>query len=171
MSFPVEFRQIALEDLHREAAIMKAEGWRFIQTHAVNAGEATDLYYAFMKDGTMVNLKIEGVTPDKPVPSITDMFLAAFVFENEARELFGVDMRDIAIDFAGAMYAPAVSEPMTIITPEMKERLEKEKKIAAVKAAKAAKAAKEAKEKAVEVAAANAADSAAPKTESEKTGE
>lgn len=128
MKFGMEFAPIALENLHREAAVMKTEGWRFIQTHAVNTDNGIDLYYSFMKDGHIKNLKVEGVTKEQAVPSVTDLFLAAFVFENEARELFGVDMRDIAIDFSGAMYAPAESEPMTFMTPEQKAARDKARK-------------------------------------------
>ena len=147
MTLVAEFLPLQLDQLHREAAILKTEGWRFIQTHAVNTDDGIDLYYSFMKDGCIANYRIAGVKSNQPVPSITDLFLAAFVFENEARELFGVDMRDIAIDFAGAMYAPAESAPMTFIAPEQKEAREKAAKIAAAKAAKAKKA-KEAKESA-----------------------
>ncbi len=138
MSFETEFRTIELDQLHREAGLMKVDGWRFMQTHAVNTDNGVDLYYSFMKGSQVVNLHIAGVQKNQTVPSITDLFLAAFVFENEARELFGVDMRDIAIDFAGAMYAPAESEPMTFISPEQKAAKEKARKIAAAKAAKEA---------------------------------
>ena len=140
MKFETDFVQIPLADLHREAAVKKMEGWRFIQTHAVNTDSGIDLYYSFMKNGRIENLKVAGVTKDQPVPSITDMFLAAFVFENEARELFGVDMRDIAIDFAGALYAPAEAEPMTFISPEQKAAKEKARKALAAKAQKASSA-------------------------------
>ena len=138
MALTTEFKPLALEDLRHEAAGLKADGWRFIQTHAVNGEAGVDLYYSFMKDGAALNLRIEGVTKGQPVPSITDIFLAAFVFENEARELFGVDMRDIAIDFHGALYAPAEAEPMTFISPEQKAAREKALKVAAAKAAKEA---------------------------------
>ena len=138
MKFETDFVQIPLADLHREAAVKKTEGWRFIQTHAVNTDSGIDLYYSFMKDGRIENLKVAGVTKDQPVPSITDMFLAAFVFENEARELFGVDMHDIAIDFAGALYPPAEAEPMTFISPEQKAAREKARKALAAKEQKAA---------------------------------
>lgn len=141
MAFVSEFTPIPLESLRREAAIMKADGWRFMQTHAVNTDDGVDLYYSFMKDGKVVNYRVEGVKPDQPVPSITDLFLAAFVFENEARELFGVDMRDIAIDFQGAMYAPAEASPMTFISPEQKAAKEKARKVAAAQATKAARSA------------------------------
>lgn len=138
MALTTEFVPLELSELRREAAVLKADGWRFMQTHAVAADEGIDLYYSFMKDGHAVNYRISSVTKDQPVPSITDLFLAAFVFENEARELFGVDMRDIAIDFHGAMYAPAQTEPMTFMTPEQKAAKEKAAKIAAAKAAKEA---------------------------------
>ena len=138
MALVTEFVEIPLDQLHREAAVMKADGWRFMQTCAANGEDGVDLYYSFMKNGLARNLKIIGVKNGDPVPSITDLFLAAFVFENEARELFGVDMRDIALDFQGAMYAPAENVPMTIITPEQKAAREKAAKAAAAKAAKEA---------------------------------
>lgn len=140
MGFTQEFTPLALGDLRREAAFLKADGWRFVQTHAVSTDEGIDLYYSFMKDGLLRNLHIEAVEPADEVPSITDMFLAAFVFENEARELFGVNMGPIAIDFGGAMYAPAVGDPMTIMTPEQKAARDKARKAAAAKAAKEAAA-------------------------------
>lgn len=139
MALTTEFKPLGLGELRHEAAALKADGWRFVQTHAVNGERGIDLYYSFMKDGNVLNYRIEGVTSDQPVPSITDLFLAAFVFENEARELFGVNMRDIAIDFHGSMYAPAQLEPMTFISPEQKKEREKALKVAAAKAAKAAK--------------------------------
>ena len=139
MAIPQEFTTLPLDRLRDMAHRMKDEGWRFIQTHAVYNEPNVDLYYSFMKDGTVRNWRIEGVTKEDPVPSITDIFLAAFVFENEARELFGVDMRDIAIDFQGALYAPAEREPMRVITPEQKAAIEKARKAAAAKAAKSAK--------------------------------
>ena len=138
MTIPQEFISLPLDRLRDTAHRMKDEGWRFIQTHAVYNDPNVDLYYSFMKDGRIANYRIEGVTKEDPVPSITDIFLAAFVFENEARELFGVDMRDIAIDFQGALYAPAESEPMRVITPEQKAAIDKARKAAAMKAAKAA---------------------------------
>ena len=148
MALATEFVPLQLDRLRDTAHRMKDEGWRFIQTHAAYNEPNVDLYYSFMKDGNVVNYRIEGVTKEDPVPSITDIFLAAFVFENEARELFGVDMRDIAIDFQGGLYAPAETEPMRIISPEQKAQIEKARKAAAAKAAKAARASEGAASKA-----------------------
>ena len=46
------------------------------------------------------------------VPSITGVYPAAFVFENESHDLFGVSFEDISIDFGGEFYTVAVAYPM-----------------------------------------------------------
>ena len=79
---------------------------------------------------------IKAVTSDDVVPSITDQFLEAFVFENEIHDLFGVDIQGIAIDFGGHFYQLSVKEPMTVISPAQLAAREKAKKVAAAKAAK-----------------------------------
>ena len=141
MAFESDFTVIPLEQAHDLAVQMKERGARFIQVHAVNCEGSCDLYYSYMEDGAVHNYKVVGITPDMPVQSITDVFLAAFVFENEARELFGIDMRDVAIDFGGHMYDLAETAPMTYISPEQKAAREKARKAAAAKAAKEAEAA------------------------------
>ena len=72
------------------------------------------------------------------VPSISDVFLEAFVCENEIHDLFGVSIDGIAIDFLGNFYQLSTEKPMTIISPEQLAEREKQRKIAAAKAAKEA---------------------------------
>ncbi len=140
-AFTQTFAPISIADIPAMAADRKASGWRFVQVLAVNTENGIDLVYSFMKDGALENFKVEGVTKDDVVPSITGEFLAAFVFENEAHDLFGVNIKDIAIDFGGNFYALSQKEPMTVISPAQLAAREKAKKLAAAKAAKEAKAA------------------------------
>ena len=140
MTLQTEFIPLAVEELPALAAEKKAEGARFVQLLAVNTEDGIDLVYSFMKGDVLTNHEIKGVKKGQTVPSITDQFLAAFVFENETHDLFGVDISDIAIDFGGNFYALAQKEPMTVISPEQKAAREKAKKLAAAKAAKAARA-------------------------------
>ena len=123
MTLQSEFIPLTIEGLPALAAEKKAEGARFVQMLCVNTEEGIDLVYSFMKDGVLTNHEIKGVKKGTTVPSVTDQFLAAFVFENEAHDLFGV--------------------AMTIISPEQKAAREKARKVAEAKAAKerAAKAA------------------------------
>lgn len=138
-----EFVPLELEALPALAATCKEQDWRFVQMLCVNTEDGIDLIYSFMKDGVLVNHVIKGVQKGTVVPSITDRYLAAFVFENEAHDLFGVQISDIAIDFGGNFYALAQKEPMTVISPAQKAAREKAAKLAAAKAAKAAAAAGE----------------------------
>ena len=84
---------------------------------------------------------MSGVKQTDVVPSITDLYLEAFVCENEIHDLFDVAISDIAIDFGGMFYQLAEKAPMTVVSPEQLAAREKAKKIAAAKAAKEAKAA------------------------------
>ncbi len=136
MALETAFVPLTVEGITSLAAEKKAEGWRFVQLLAVNTEDGIDLVYSYMKGNLLENHEIKGVQKGTVVPSITDWFLEAFVFENETHDLFGVDIKDIAIDFGGNFYALAQKEPMTIISPAQQAAREKAKKLAAAKAAK-----------------------------------
>lgn len=141
MTVKTEYLITTIDAVPSMARRRKEDGWRFVQLLAVNTEEGIDLIYSFMKDGVLQNNKVEHVAKTDSVPSITDEFLAAFVFENEVHDLFGVDIRNIAIDFGGNFYALAQSEPMTIISPAQKAAREKARQAAIAKAERAKKAA------------------------------
>ena len=118
MEFSSEFIPLKLAEVPELSDRMKSEQARFVQILAVNTDAGIDLVYSFMMaDGALQNYKVVGVKKTDVVPSITGNFLAAFVFENEIHDLFGVMIKGIAIDFGGKFYQLAQSEPMTIISP------------------------------------------------------
>lgn len=136
MDFTQTFEGLSLDSLHDFALSRKEDGWRYVQTLAVNKDAGVDLIYSFMKDGELVNSVISDVPRDAEVPSITDVFLAAFVFENEIHDLFGTNITNIAIDFKGNFYRVSTEYPMTIVSPEQLAAREKARKVAEAKAAK-----------------------------------
>ncbi|MCI8367524.1 MAG: NADH-quinone oxidoreductase subunit C [Eggerthellaceae bacterium] len=142
MNYSTEFKAIPFESLTQEVGERKAQGWRYVQTLAVNCDPGIDLIYSFMnmETGLLENLKVEKLEKGTHAPSISDLYLEAFVWENEIHDLFGINFDGIAIDFHGAFYALSTPEPMTVISPAQKEAKEKAAKIAAAKAAKEAKA-------------------------------
>ena len=141
MALQTEFLPLELADVKQCAVDMKARGWRYVQMLAVNTDDGLDLQYAYMLGSDLKMFTVKGVKKGMKVPSITDVFLEAFVFENEAHDLFGAEIEGIAIDFGGKFYQVAQSEPMTIISPAQKAAREKAAKLAAAKAAKTAKTA------------------------------
>lgn len=142
MTLHVQFNPLRLEDLTQCVEQRKSEGYRCVQMLCTNTDEGIDMQYTFMKNDTLENYTIRGVTKDMSVPSITNQYLSAFVFENEAHDLFGVNIVGNLLDFGGNFYAIAEKEPMTFISPEQKAAKEKAAKIAAAKAAKAAQTTK-----------------------------
>lgn len=146
MEFTSAFDSMDARAIHDDAETRHANGWRYVQILAVNTEQGIDLVYSYMKDGFLENMLVQGLAGDAHVPSITDLFLEAFVCENEIHDLFGISFDGLAIDFLGNFYRLSTEKPMTIISPEQLAEREKLRKIAAAKAAKAAKKAAEAGE-------------------------
>ena len=139
--FSQEFLPLSAADIHDTAATLAADGWRYVQILAVAREEGVDVVYSYMKDGLLRNYTVTAVAPESPLPSITDVYLEAFVCENEINDLYGMHIRNIAIDFGGMFYQLSQKAPMTVVSPEQLAAREKAKKVAAAKAAKEAKAA------------------------------
>ncbi len=137
-----QFRIIKRDKIHEVAAQKYKALWRCVQMHCTNTENGIDITYSYQKENVMDNLTVKSVKKDEHIPSITDVYIGMFPFENEAHDLFGVQVDNIAIDFQGRFYDLAVPEPMTIISPEKKARMDKARKAAAAKAAKAEKAKK-----------------------------
>lgn len=137
--FKQEFVNLDLKDLKTDAAKRHKEGWRYVQTLAVKVDDNTDLIYSYMKDGLLQNVKVCGLTKKDTVPSITDDYIEAFVWENEIHDLWDIKFKGIAIDFKGKFYKVAKKAPMTVVGPEVLERREKQAKLEAAMAAKAKK--------------------------------
>ena len=148
MSVKQDFRTLALDDLIQTCKEYKEKGYRLDQLlPKLELDNTITLIYTFVLGEEIVNFKIGGIIKDEtPVPSVTEMFISAFVFENEAAELYGVKIEGNVLDFKGNFYKfpEGIKAPMTIISPEQLKAREQAAKIAAAKAARAAKAKAEA---------------------------
>ncbi|HTX72401.1 MAG TPA: NADH-quinone oxidoreductase subunit C [Rectinemataceae bacterium] len=83
--------------------VLRAAGWRLVQIMAVSQADHTELNYSF---GLGMQYKIIRlrVDPGVEVPSITSVFVAAYLYENEIRDLFGIKIERIAVDWLGKVY-------------------------------------------------------------------
>lgn len=149
--YTTSFVDLPLEELLTRVQTLKHEGMRFVQMCAETTEQGIDLLYTFYDETTQnaLNLCVYGIDKSSRVPSIQGLYFAAFSYENETHDLYGVRFVNMKLDFGGHFFNLATSEPMTIITPEMKaerEKLAKKKAAAAAKAEAAAKKAREAAE-------------------------
>ena len=144
MSVKQDFRPLALDKLIDTCKEYKEQGYRLDQLlPKLERDDSITLVYTFVKDDDIINFKIGGIVKNETVvPSVTEFYIAAFVFENEAHELYGVNIEGNVLDFKGNFYKfpEGIEAPMTIISPEQLAAREKAAKIAAAKAAREAKA-------------------------------
>lgn len=112
---PNEYETIRLDELFETVARLKERDYRFVQICATTLESSCELLYAFIAPdavhGDLTGLVVE-VPDDMPVPSITELYPAAFVFENETHDLFGVEIYGINLDFHGEFYKVSEKFPM-----------------------------------------------------------
>ena len=136
--------EISRESLLENVLKMKKQGLRLSQICASYLDGKTKLSYSFADDETYDYYTLRIVMdPDEHVPSITEVFPAALFYENEIKELFGVRVDMISLDYENKLYRIAAEEPFL---PEEGKKIRAEKdaaKLAAEAAAEEAPAAEE----------------------------
>lgn len=143
--YTTEFIGIPLRDLLTRVQTLKHEGIRFVQMCAETTEAGIDLLYTFYDEtcDNAINLCVYGIDETSEVPSVQGLYFAAFSYENETHDLYGVHFVNMELDFGGNFFNVATDAPMTVITPEQKaerDKLAKQKAAAAAKARKAAEA-------------------------------
>ena len=108
------FARGEVADVVATAAQAKQQGHMFVSLTATTCGKGVELLYVYRpyEQGAQLSGFTVVVEPGQHVASITGHYPEAFVFENEAHDLFGVDFDGIAIDYAGDFYKVAVAYPM-----------------------------------------------------------
>lgn len=108
--------------------LYRREGWRLVMINAtpVKPGPevpegSCDLMWSFEREGRLEHLK-ERVTAADPVPSISGLYAFAFLYENELKELFGLDVQGMNVDFKGQLYRTATKVPLS--PKAIRQRLE-----------------------------------------------
>lgn len=108
-------RAVTPETVLDEVKKLFQEGYRLATATCLDLGENFEIIYHFDRDLKLLNLRM--VFPkETEVPSITGTYLAAFLIENEMREMFGAKIKDIAVDYGGKLL---VTEE-TLQTPLLK---------------------------------------------------
>jgi Ni,Fe-hydrogenase III component G len=94
---------ITIDQLLAETSKCKYQGYRFITaTCADNGDDTIDVLYHFDKDYEMKHYKVNVKKGDE-VPSISRIYFCSVLVENEMKELFGLNVTNMALDFGGHM--------------------------------------------------------------------
>lgn len=97
--------EITPEQLLGEVLVCKNKGLRLSQICCAYSNEKIELSYSFADDETneYMNLRVV-IDKDTEVCSITEFYPYAFLYENEMKELFGVNIRMIHMDYDHKLY-------------------------------------------------------------------
>lgn len=75
--------------------------------------EKFELLYGFDREDEFLNFKFF-VTEADEIPSVSDIYWSAFLYENEIHDLYGLEIKGMAIDFQGHLYTTAVKTPFAV---------------------------------------------------------
>ena len=100
---------INASDLLSETLRLKNEGYRLVAITCTSK-EGMELSYSLEKDYELLTLRFI-VTEEDVVDSISIMYSYSFLYENEIKELFGVKIKDITLDFNNNLYKIPVKTP------------------------------------------------------------
>ena len=105
------YSEIEPEGLAAEAARRLAGDWRLVVITALQNPDGVEISYVFEKGQQLESLRLCLPLDARTLPSITGSYLAAFIYENELQDLFGVKVEGLALDFKGNFYMKAKETP------------------------------------------------------------
>lgn len=106
-----EIVPVSTGDFLMKVMELKSENYRLMQAHAVSTEGGYELSYTFGKDYEWTSLRLV-IEENEEVPSITNIYKAAFLYENEMEELFGVKIKMISVDYKDKLYRIDDTTPM-----------------------------------------------------------
>ena len=97
---------IHVDRLLDESLKMKKKGLRLSQACAAYIDGKYELSYSFADDSGNYELTTFRIVidPETEVSSITELYPYAFLYENEMKELFGVKIEMISVDYRNKLY-------------------------------------------------------------------
>lgn len=91
---------VSPDRLLQEVAGKYRQRYRFVTMTCTDIGDGYDILYHFDKDYELYNLRLY-LKKGEELPSISSIFFAALLVENEIKDLFSIPIRDLVIDYGG----------------------------------------------------------------------
>lgn len=109
------------QDLVRRTKDFLAKNARLVQICCTTLKEGKELNYSFDCAGNFENLKIKLAPDELVVPSISSVYMPAFLYENEIQDLFGLKFDGLSLNYNGNFYRMAVKHPFAAPAADKKE--------------------------------------------------
>lgn len=107
-----EATPISLDEVKKTAKALFDDDWRFVTSSVVDLGDAGfDILYHYDKNLDEKHFRVI-VPKGTVVPSISDVYFAALLVENENRDLFGLEYEGLVLDFNRTFYLEEAGDPV-----------------------------------------------------------
>ena len=93
-------KEIPIDQLLGEVSTLKSHGARFVTITCLDGGETLELIYHFDKDYDLTNIRVR-IQKGQTLPSISPLYFAALLIENEIQDMFGITVDGLVIDYHG----------------------------------------------------------------------
>lgn len=115
--------EVDLTNRIRKVYDMDRDGYRLVAITCTTTAVGFEISYSFDRDYDFVTLRLE-IPPEQEITSISGVYHAAFIYENELKDLFGVNIRHIDLDYNGNFYKLAVKTPYHPQQPEKGQEMD-----------------------------------------------
>jgi ech hydrogenase subunit D len=111
--------EVEVGALVEKAKELCGSGYRLVQIGCTALSGGFEITYSFDKDYSLLNLRVGVPSAGAEVPSISGVYWSAFLYENEMHDLFGINVRGMALDYKGNFYRTAVKTPFSPPPPPL----------------------------------------------------
>jgi ech hydrogenase subunit D len=94
---------ITSDRLIPETTRLKDEGYRLVTLTGNSLEETLQIIYTFDRNYELVHLALP-IRSGQEVPSISPVYWAAFLVENELQDLFGLRFQGLAVDYERTLF-------------------------------------------------------------------
>ncbi len=107
-----EIREISHHELVQNCLQLKSQNVRLVQICATRTEEGFELSYSFADGYHLLTLRAH-IKKEDELSSISTVFPPAFLYENEMKDLFGIKIRLITLDYDGNLYRTRKKAPFS----------------------------------------------------------
>jgi len=113
--------ELSKEELIQAVKELRDQKARFITITVLDLGSLVEVVYHFELGKEIFNILVR-TRKDEPIPSITGIYGAAFIAENEAKDMFKLDFQGLNIDLGGRMLKVESAKETTLLKPAVGEQ-------------------------------------------------
>lgn len=106
-----EITIIEAEKIREKVEPLFKNNYRLVQICCTKTEAALQVDYTFDKEYNFLNFRIMLPFDKARLQSISGIYWCAFTYENELKDLFGIEIDGLNIDFGGNFYRKAAKTP------------------------------------------------------------